>query len=315
MPKGNKYQFFPPDTYLSISHLKRLIKIFTKLGVSKIRLTGGEALLRKDICTIIKTLKLIKGIKKIFLTTNGDLLEPLVEDLKRSGLDGLTVSLDALNETLFSKIRGTSKEAFHKVLKGIEASLKTGFEVKINTVILRHFNESEILPLVDYAREKGVFIRFIEFMDTGNLNHWNEKQVVSSSFIKKQIEVKYPLTPCKQTPRLKSSLRDSFSQGVAENYFFLDHFPGGVGFISSVTKPFCKNCNRARLSVQGILYTCLFAKKGFPLSEVLSKTDQQIEAYLREIWAHRFDRYSEERKRFLEKKSSEKKIEMFQIGG
>ncbi|MDQ0243477.1 cyclic pyranopterin phosphate synthase [Bacillus fengqiuensis] len=297
------YAFMPRNQLLTFEEIERLASIFAKLGVKKIRLTGGEPLMRRDLPVLIKKLMDIDGIEDIGLTTNGVYLVKHSAALKAAGLQRVNVSLDAMDDEVFKKIngRGVSTKA---VLNGIEAALKAGLAVKVNMVVKKGMNDQEIIPMVSYFKEKGITLRFIEFMDVGSTNGWNFEQVVSKKEIYEKIHAVYPLEP------------------VDPNYFGevakLYRYKGTnteVGFITSVSESFCSSCTRARISAEGKLYTCLFATKGFDLKTLVRSeaTDEDISKTVTEIWNERKDRYSDERTE--ETAKNRKRIEMSYIGG
>lgn len=297
------YAFMPREQLLTFEEIERLASIFANLGVKKIRLTGGEPLMRRDLPVLIKKLMNIDGIEDIGLTTNGVYLVKYAAALKAAGLQRVNVSLDAMDDELFKKIngRGISTKA---VLNGIDAALKAGLAVKVNMVVKKGMNDQEIIPMVSYFKEKGITLRFIEFMDVGSTNGWNFEQVVSKKEIYEKIHAVYPLEP------------------VDPNYFGevakLYRYKGTnteVGFITSVSESFCSSCTRARISAEGKLYTCLFATKGFDLKMLVRSeaTDEDISKTVMEIWNDRKDRYSDERTE--ETAKNRKRIEMSYIGG
>lgn len=300
------YQFLDKNQWLSFDEITRLVRIFVSLGVSKIRLTGGEPLLRPHLEELIEKLCQIEGIKDLALTTNGSLLAEQAMKLKKAGLKRLTVSLDSLDPDVFKRLSG-GKGAVDKVLAGIEAARYVGFEsVKINAVIQRGVNDHTYMDLVRYARKEGHTIRFIEYMDVGNQNHWDKNQVVPSSEIIETIKASYPLRPIGGTEGGETSERFKFDDGSAE-----------LGFVSSVSHPFCGTCNRSRLSADGKMYTCLFSGKGTDLTEYLrsSADDAFLSHLIQVIWMKRDDRYSELRAQFQKEHRQLNKVEMFQIGG
>ncbi|MFC3882191.1 GTP 3',8-cyclase MoaA [Bacillus songklensis] len=297
------YAFMPREQLLSFEEIERLAKVFARLGVKKIRLTGGEPLLRRDLPVLIRKLMNIDGIEDIGLTTNGVYLVKHAADLKAAGLQRVNVSLDALDDELFKKIngRGVSTKA---VLKGIEAAREEGLEVKVNMVVKKGMNDHEIIPMVSCFKDKGITLRFIEFMDVGSTNGWNFKQVVSKREIYERIHAVYPLEPMEPT----------YFGEVAKRYRYAGTNTE-VGFITSVSESFCSSCTRARISAEGKLYTCLFATKGFDLREMVRSeaSDEEIAKAVTEVWNTRKDRYSDERTE--ETAKNRKRIEMSYIGG
>ncbi|HWO96246.1 MAG TPA: GTP 3',8-cyclase MoaA [Bacillus sp. (in: firmicutes)] len=300
---GQDYAFMPREQLLTFEEIERLATIFANLGVKKIRLTGGEPLMRKDLPLLIEKLVAIEGIEDIGLTTNGVYLVKHSAALKAAGLQRVNVSLDALDDELFKKIngRGVSTKA---VLNGIDAARKAGLEVKVNMVVKKGMNDHEIIPMVSYFKEKGITLRFIEFMDVGSTNGWNFEQVVSKKEIYEKINAVYPLEP----------VDPNYFGEVAKLYRYKGT-NAEVGFITSVSESFCSSCTRARISAEGKLYTCLFATKGFDLKTLVRSkaTDEDITKRVTEIWNNRKDRYSDERTE--ETAKNRKRIEMSYIGG
>ncbi|MBF0503801.1 MAG: GTP 3',8-cyclase MoaA [Candidatus Omnitrophica bacterium] len=300
------YQFLDKKEWLSFEEIVRLVKIFVQLGVIKLRLTGGEPLLRPDLDVLIRLLSAIKGVDDLALTTNGFLLAEWAPRLKAAGLGRLTVSLDTLDEAIFYRMSG-EKGSVKEVLEGIRAAEKAGFDsIRINAVIQRGINDHTILDLVKYFRGTRHSVRFIEYMDVGNQNHWDYSQVVQSSEIITLIDSYFPL----------EQLKNIKSGETSEIYRFKDG-QGEVGFISSVTKAFCNTCSRLRLSADGRMYTCLFATHGANLGGYLrtSASDEFITNFIRETWLKRDDHYSEIRSKLRHTPQALPKIEMFQIGG
>ena len=305
MPKeifGERYQFLKNNELLSFEEIYEITKIFAKIGVEKLRITGGEPLLRKDLNLLIKDLKSIDNIKEIALTTNGFLLKKHAQSLKESGLDRLTVSLDSLNSDSYKKLNGQNLD-LNKTLESIEFANHMGFEnIKINTVVMKGINEDQIIKLAEFGRKNNLIIRYIEYMDVGNINGWKPEDVVSAKEIIKTIEKKYKLTP----------LESNYYGEVASRYGFEDGV-GEIGIISSVSKPFCSDCTRSRITADGLMYTCLFTNKGHDLRTQIRKNSlKDLEDYIKQIWINRSDQYSVLRS--LGKLDSEK-VEMFKIGG
>jgi cyclic pyranopterin phosphate synthase len=299
------YKFLPAAARLSFEELVRLTRLFVKAGVRKVRLTGGEPLLRSGIADLVGELSSIPGVEDLALTTNGVLLAQHAARLKANGLRRVTVSLDSLDPEVFRKASG-GFDGVERVLDGIEAAREAGLDpVKVNAVVQRGLNEDCVLDLVERFRGTGVVVRFIEYMDVGNRNHWMPDRVVHSRELMQRIEARWPLV----------ATAPGYRGEVAERYRFADG-QGEVGFISSVSQPFCGDCTRARLSSEGVLYTCLFATHGTDLREPLraAASDDELLARIRGIWQARDDRYSEQRKA-LGRKRSDKKIEMYYIGG
>lgn len=287
---------------LDFDQIEQLVRGVVRLGVSKLRLTGGEPLLRKRLPDLIARLARINGIDDMALTTNGSLLRGQARALREAGLGRLTVSLDALDPAVFSAMSG-GRGQVAEVLAGIEAASAAGFEqIKINCVVQRGVNEEQVLPLLAHFRGSGHVVRFIEYMDVGNSNDWRREQMVRSAQLRDRIDARWPLR----------SLQAQYRGEVAERYAFEDG-QGEVGFVSSVSAPFCGDCHRARVSADGHLYTCLFASDGIDLKPALAQGEQALAAYVAELWRRRGDRYSELRGQPLV--SSRKHVEMYLIGG
>ncbi|WP_081594863.1 GTP 3',8-cyclase MoaA [Halobacillus sp. BAB-2008] len=306
MPKeifGKDYAFLPKDELLSFDEILRLVRISAAFGVEKIRLTGGEPLLRKDLDVLIQRIREVEGIRDIALTTNAVLLTKQAERLKAAGLDRVNISLDAVEDEVFQRTNGMGIKT-KPVLDGIEAAREAGLAIKINMVVKKGMNEDQILPMARYFKSTGDTLRFIEFMEVGNHNGWNMDAVVSKTEIIDRIHEEMPLIPLDA---------DYFGE-VATRYKYEDSSTE-IGIISSVTEAFCSSCTRARLSADGKLYTCLFATSGFDLRERLrdGSTDQQITDYLLSIWTGRADQYSVDRAEGKPMKHN--KIEMSYIGG
>lgn len=306
MPKeifGPDYVFLSEKELLSFEEIVRLARTFAKLGVEKIRITGGEPLMRKNLDELIAQLFDIPGIKDIALTTNGVFLPKQAQKLKNAGLDRVNLSLDAIEDEVFTQINGKGVVAL-PVLKGIEAAQKAGLQVKINMVVKKGMNESQILPMARYFKGKDIILRYIEFMDVGNHNGWDFKNVISKKQIIDTIDEELPLEPAEA----------NYYGEVASRYRYKDG-GGEIGVISSVTDSFCGTCTRIRLSADGKLYSCLFASDGFDVREKLRTglTDEKLQDDLASLWGRRKDRYSDERTE--QKNSNRKKIEMSYIGG
>lgn len=295
------YQFLKAGLVLTFEEILTLVEAFHLLGVEKVKLTGGEPLLRSLLTELIAEIKI--RFPKLFvgLITNGLHLSPLVSRLKKAGLDGITVSLDAIDQESFEKMTGSGHQV-QKVLEGIEAAREAGFKpLKINAVILRGKNEDQILPLVQYFRRPGFDLRFIEFMDVGTLNKWDRSKMVSTAEILSILEPLGSLAPLPARHRGETANRYQWADVDSE-----------VGFISSVSNPFCADCTRVRLGADGRLYTCLFSNKGWDLRTPLRQgaTAQDLAEMIHGIWSKRDDRYSE-----LRGEVSAEKPEMFAIGG
>jgi cyclic pyranopterin phosphate synthase len=299
------YRFLPAADRLSFEEILRLTRLFVAAGVRKVRLTGGEPLLRSGLADLVGELSAIGGVEDLALTTNGMLLAQHAAKLKANGLRRVTVSLDSLDPAIFRQASG-GFDGVERVLDGIEAAREAKLTpIKVNTVVQRGLSDDGVLDLLERFRGTGVIVRFIEYMDVGNRNHWAPDRVVTSRELKDLIETRWPLVP----------VAAGYRGEVAERYRFVDG-EGEVGFISSVSQPFCGDCTRARLSSEGILYTCLFATHGTDLRGPLraGASDEELLDMIRGIWGARDDRYSEQRKA-LGRKRSDKKIEMYYIGG
>jgi cyclic pyranopterin phosphate synthase len=300
---GEKYRFLSNRDLLSFEEIARLTRIIVRLGAVKLRITGGEPLVRRELEKLIALLSPIEGVQDLAMTTNGFYLPQKAEALKAAGLRRLTVSLDSLDEATFQAMNG-GRATVAEVLAGLEAAEKAGFTgIKINAVIKRGVNEASIIPLARFCRERGYTLRFIEYMDVGTVNGWRMDEVVSAKEILAHLEAAFPLEP----------LAGNYFGEVALRYAYRDG-GGEVGIIASVTQPFCGSCTRLRLSPQGKLYTCLFAQTGKDLREPLRQgaTDEELEAIVRGTWTARTDRYSEER---TADTARQQKIEMYYIGG
>lgn len=301
----NNFKFLPKDDVLSFEEITRLATLFVSAsGIEKLRITGGEPLVRKDITQLIQMLSKIEGIKDIAMTTNGSLLSKHALELKQAGLHRVTISLDSLDDELFRKINGRNV-GVDQILAGIEAAQSVGLGVKLNMVVKRGLNDHDLIPMVRHFKDTGIILRFIEFMDVGNSNGWNLDQVVSKKEIFDRINKEIPIEPIKA----------NYEGEVATRFRFKDN-DNEIGIISSVTDAFCSSCSRARLSANGKLVTCLFASDGQDLRDYLRSgaTDEQLIERIAQIWAGRSDRYSEERLSNTDKKQIQK-IEMSHIGG
>ncbi len=286
---------------LSFSEIEVAVRAFARLGVSKLRLTGGEPLLRKNLPELVARLVAIPGIQDLALTTNGSLLAGQARALRDAGLSRLTVSLDALEPALFKTLSGGRGDVAD-VLAGIAAAQHAGFtSIKLNAVIQRGVNDAEALALVEHFRGSGHVLRFIEYMDVGTCNGWQRERVVPSAELRDRIHARWPLR----------ALGVSYRGEVATRHAFVDG-AGEVGFVSSVSAPFCGDCHRARLSADGQLFTCLFAGRGHPLRERIAAGEDALAQHLATLWRARSDRYSEERAAVA---PDRKKIEMYFIGG
>jgi cyclic pyranopterin phosphate synthase len=300
---GAGFTFLERKEILSFEEIVRLVGIFVGLGVEKVRLTGGEPLLRNDLTKLVSALAAVPGLKELTLTTNGSLLSGLAAPLKAAGLHRLTVSLDALDPQLFQSLADATVP-LAQVLEGLEAVREAGFtNTKLNCVLRRGVNEAEILPLAAMARDKGFILRFIEFMDVGTGNGWSLASVVPAREVAERLARQWPL---------ERFTKDA-SNCVSQHYRYLDG-GGELGLIASVTEPFCAGCDRVRLSAEGSLYTCLFAAQGLDLKGFMRSgaTDRDLEALLASTWTRREDRYSELRSGAT---AGLPRVEMFHIGG
>ncbi|RDY66460.1 GTP 3',8-cyclase MoaA [Lysobacter soli] len=292
---------FDSTSRLSFDEIETLVRGFAQLGVNKLRLTGGEPLLRKNLPSLIQRLSRIPGVDDIALTTNGSLLAAQARALREAGLGRITVSLDAMDPARFRDMTGGRGE-LADVLAGLETARAAGFEsIKINCVVERGINDDQVLPLVSHFRGTGHVVRFIEFMDVGTCNDWSRDRVVPSAELRDRIAARWPLR----------ALEANYRGEVASRYAFEDG-QGEVGFVSSVSAPFCGDCHRARVSADGRLYTCLFAGDGHDLRPALSQGVDALRERVSTIWTRRGDRYSETRGGVG---ASRKHIEMFLIGG
>ncbi len=304
------YVFLSRQELLSFDEIERLARNFVTLGVEKIRITGGEPLLRKQLEDLVSRLARLVTLEgkplELALTTNGLLLKDKAAALAQAGLHRVTVSLDALSLAIFQVMGDTPEASPEQVLEGIEAAQAAGLKVKANMVVQRGVNDSEILPMAQAFRELGATLRFIEFMDVGSSNGWNPDQVVSSEEILGRLSTEFALEPYG---------RDIPSE-VSERWRYADG-RGEVGFISSVSKPFCGECSRARISAEGGLYTCLFANAGVDLRALVraEQDDEQLLRALSQVWQHRNDRYSQLREELMKKGPAGPKVEMSYIGG
>ena len=309
MPKEQyheHYRFLKSQERLSFEEITRLARLFASLGVKKLRLTGGEPLLRTNLADLVGDLSDIQGIEDIALTTNGVLLGQHAVDLHANGLRRVTVSLDTLDKEIFARMSG-GFAALDQVLHGIEAAIGAGLTpVKINTVIERGLNDHTALDLLERFRGSPVIVRFIEFMDVGNRNKWLPELVVPSRELAARIHARWPIQPISQ----------NYPGEVAQRWRFEDG-AGEVGFISSVSQPFCGACSRARLSSEGKFYTCLFATHGLDLRAPLraGAEDTEVLNMIRGAWGARTDRYSELREELRRTEPGTQKIEMNYIGG
>ena len=302
----DNYRFLKSQERLSFDEILRLSRLFASLGVRKLRLTGGEPLLRANLADLVGDLTTIPGIEDIALTTNGVLLGQHAVDLHANGLRRVTVSLDTLDEDVFKRMSG-GFAALDQVLHGIEAVIGAGLTpVKINAVVERGVNDHTVFGLLERFRGRPVIVRFIEFMDVGNRNDWQPSLVVPSRELAARIRARWPMQP----------ISENYRGEVAQRWMF-DDGGGEVGFISSVSQPFCGACSRARLSSEGQFYTCLFATTGLDLRASMraGASDEEILNSIRTKWLGRVDRYSELRDELRRTEPTRRKIEMHYIGG
>lgn len=303
---GPGHAFLRDPQLMTLTEISRIVRAFRALGVRKVRLTGGEPLLRADVPELIRVLRHEVGIPDLALTTNGWLLEKLTPALRAAGLSRVNVSVDSLDDATAGKMNGLGFKVA-RVLRGIDAAAAAGITIKVNCVVQRGVNDAEIPELCAYFRDRGHTLRFIEFMDVGNTNHWSGERVVPAREIVERIHARWPLEPAEPAYRGE----------VAARYRYLDS-RGEIGIISSVTEPFCRDCHRARLSADGRLYTCLFASLGWDvLGAVRSPrmTDAGLENFIGRIWSGRVDRYSDERAEVIAAGETRPKVEMSYIGG
>lgn len=300
------YEFLARSERLTHEEIQRVATVAAGLGVSKLRITGGEPLLDKHLPRLVAGLAAIPGIDDLAMTTNGMLLAPLAAQLADAGLHRVTVSLDSLDETVF-KVMSGGRGDLARVLDGIDAAQRAGLSpIKINVVVQRDVNDHTVLGLLDHFRGSGHIVRLIEYMDVGNCNGWRMDQVVPSRELLRQVEARWPLR----------AIGRNYPGEVARRYEYVDG-EGEIGFISSVTEPFCGSCSRARLSADGVLYTCLFATHGTDLREPL-RNDADVDELsdiLSQIWLQRADRYSELRRPEVAEAHPLSKVEMYRIGG
>ncbi|WP_188205544.1 GTP 3',8-cyclase MoaA [Alkalibacillus aidingensis] len=300
---GKDHVFMPKDELLSFEEIERLATIFSELGVKKIRLTGGEPLLRRDLPILINKLSRISGIEDLALTTNASLLTKMADDLKEAGLNRVNVSLDALDPALFQSITDSSATS-RQILNGIDEAKKVGLGIKVNMVLKKGMNEEEIIPMAKYFKDKGITLRFIEFMDVGKSNGWDYSQVISKHEILEMLGNHFKL----------EAVEPEYIGEVAKKYRYVGTNTK-IGIISSVSEPFCSSCTRARIAADGMMYNCLFAEKGIDFKAKLrsGQTKAEIKSAITNIWQQRNDRYSTERTQQTAKQKN--KIEMSYIGG
>ncbi|MDC3417857.1 GTP 3',8-cyclase MoaA [Aquibacillus salsiterrae] len=306
MPKeifGKDFAFLPKEHLLSFEEIERLATIFVSLGVRKIRLTGGEPLLRRNLPDLIKKLSVIEGLADIGLTTNGVLLGKHAQALKDAGLKRVNVSLDAITDETFKSIND-SGVGTAPILENMKKAKAVGLEVKANMVVKKGMNDKEIIPMAKYFKEHGMTLRYIEFMDVGQSNGWDFSQVITKKQLFDQLSQHFDLEP----------VDPAYVGEVAKRYRYVGT-DTEVGFITSVSESFCSTCTRARVAADGKLYTCLFATNGLDLKEILrsEKNDEKVIEAIAQTWQKRTDRYSDERTE--ETVKHRKKIEMSYIGG
>jgi len=300
------YEFLRMQQRLTYDEILRVARVAVGLGASKIRLTGGEPLLDKNIAELIAQLAEIPGVDDLALTTNGMLLARMAENLANAGLHRVTISLDSIDEAVFKRMSG-GRGDLSQVLAGVDAANRAGLSpIKINVVVERGMNDHTVMDLLEYFRGSGHIVRLIEFMDVGNRNGWRIDQVIPSRELLDRIVQRWPLRPVDK----------NYDGEVARRYEYVDG-QGEIGFISSVTEPFCGDCSRARLSADGVLYTCLFASHGTDLRESLRNNadEEELTDILSRIWLQRADRYSELRSPELAEAHIQRKVEMYRIGG
>ena len=305
MPKevfGRDFQFLRRSELLTFEEIARVVRIGAGLGVRKLRLTGGEPLMRRDLERLVEMLAGIDGIDDIAMTTNGSLLPRKARVLADAGLRRVTVSLDSLDDAVFGAVNDVDFPV-ERVLEGIAAAAEAGMPVKVNMVVKRGLNDGSVLEMAEHFRGTGHILRLIEYMDVGTTNGWQMDDVVPAAELVEAIGAEWPLEP----------VEPAYPGEVARRYRYADG-AGEVGVIASVTQPFCHDCSRARLSAEGRLYTCLFAAAGHDLRRRLrgDGVDEDVEAFLRRIWGRRADRYSELR---TAETSGRPKVEMSHIGG
>ena len=300
---GPGFAFVPREELLSFEEITRVVRLGVDLGVRKVRLTGGEPLLRRDLDQLVGALAALDGVEDLAMTTNGALLADHAQRLRRAGLQRITVSLDSVDPDVFARMADTVVP-LRQVLDGISAAADAGFgSLKLNAVVQRGINDDGVLDLVAYARDHGHVMRFIEYMDVGNTNGWLLDQVVPARELRDTIDARWPLVP----------LDPGYAGEVARRYRFADG-AGEVGFVTSVTEPFCGACSRARLTAVGELYTCLFAGAGRDVRALLrdGHDDAAVREFLAGVWHSRSDRYSELRSAGT---AGLQRVEMSYLGG
>ncbi|PKB60830.1 MAG: cyclic pyranopterin phosphate synthase MoaA [SAR202 cluster bacterium Ae2-Chloro-G2] len=300
---GERYQFLPRNDLLTFEEIARIVNITVNLGVKKVRITGGEPLVRQDIEKLVSMISGINGVKDLAMTTNAYLLSGMAQNLKDAGLHRITVSMDSVDDDVFQRMNGRGFGTA-KVMNGIDSAKRAGFNpIKINAVVQKGINDHTLVDLAKWCRDNGHIPRFIEYMDVGTLNEWKLGEVLPANEIVRIIGEKLPV----------EQLDPAYVGEVARRYRYLDD-KGEFGVISSVTQPFCGDCTRLRLSPEGQIVTCLFAETGIDLREPMRNgaTDEQVSDIIQGTWKVREDRYSEERTTMSEPRS---KVEMYHIGG
>ena len=301
---GERYKFLPKTELLTFEEITRLTRVFVKMGAVKVRLTGGEPLVRNELETLVSQLSQIEGVGDLTLTTNAYLLSQKAQALKDAGLQRVTISLDTLDDEIFRRMNGR-EFGTQKVLEGIEAAERVGLRpIKINAVVQRGVNDHTVVDLARHFKERGHVVRFIEYMDVGTRNGWKLDHVVPADEIVAMIDSQMPLEPIEGNYRGEVALRYRYRDGGGE-----------IGIIASVTKPFCGDCTRLRLSPEGRIFTCLFATAGTDLRGRLraGTNDEELETLISAVWGRREDRYSEERASMTVPLRD--KVEMYHIGG
>ena len=299
-----RYQFLARDELLSFEEIVRLTSLIVESGAHKVRITGGEPLLRRDIAVLIDLIANIAGVEDLTMTTNAFLLPQHAADLRAAGLRRITISLDSLDETVFQAMNGVGAKV-ERVLRGIAAAEAAGFApIKVNCVVQRGVNDHTLVELARYCKEHDLIVRFIEYMDVGTMNGWRLDDVVPAREIVARIHEVLPLEPISRNYAAETALRFRYQDGEGE-----------IGVIASVTQPFCGACSRLRLSAKGELFTCLFANQGTDVRALLrdGSTDDELRDFLAAVWGRREDRYSEIRHELTE--PLEDKVEMYHIGG
>ena len=299
-----RYQFLARKELLSFEEIVRLTSLIVESGAHKVRITGGEPLLRRDIAVLIDLIANIAGVEDLTMTTNAFLLPQHAADLRAAGLRRITISLDSLDETVFQAMNGVGAKV-ERVLRGIAAAEAAGFApIKVNCVVQRGVNDHTLVELARYCKEHDLIVRFIEYMDVGTMNGWRLDDVVPAREIVARIHEVLPLEPISRNYAAETALRFRYQDGGGE-----------IGVIASVTQPFCGACSRLRLSAKGELFTCLFANRGTDVRTLLrdGSTDDELRDFLAAVWGRREDRYSEIRHELTE--PLEDKVEMYHIGG